>query len=530
MRHGGTSRRGWVALVVLVLGYVVVAAVAGAQRSPLVPPFPDGVTVPGWNRTLARWMGLHGLGWVQLVSICIAVMSILVGAFFVVAWEAWHRRMRVAPIAVVTVASLLLLVFSPVLLSRDVYSYAAYGRALSVHHVSPYARPPSAFGSDPFTPVVASEWIDTRSVYGPAFTLVSWGVTRRWADSSSGTILAFKVLAAFSIALATSAGVLAARRTRPERMAFAAAIIGVNPVVLVHTVGGGHNDAIVAGLLAAAVVLAVGRTQPNGHPRPARDERRSVWAALVVTALLTLAVLVKVVAAIPLGLWLWQVARSSRANLRLRVLGPHAIVIIAVGAAFTAPVFAGWRTLTAIANLASRQGWASGARLVARGAEGLGRTLGGSATGTAFGVATYVASLSVFAFLVWRLGSRAAVGTHADLWGSSLLLFALAAPYLLPWYVAWFAPLLALLASERLIAIGVALSGLLALTGIPAEPAANPGVWRAMITGVHYGASPIALALFVMAARTVIAQTGRQSSIARPSPADLDKDRTVPAG
>ena len=54
--------------------------------------------------------------------------------------------------------------------------------------------------------------------------------------------------------------------------------------------------------------------------------------------------------------------------------------------------------------------------------------------------------------LLWRIGrawteGRASrVESPADAWGPALLMLALAVPFLLPWYVAWFVPFLGLTA------------------------------------------------------------------------------------
>src|SRR3546814_4695308 len=45
------------------------------------------------------------------------------------------------------------------------------------------------------------------------------------------------------------------RRVRPEREAFAVALVGLNPVVLFQSAASGHNDLLVA--LAIAVALAL---------------------------------------------------------------------------------------------------------------------------------------------------------------------------------------------------------------------------------------------------------------------------------
>src|SRR5207248_576536 len=70
-------------------------------------------------------------------------------------------------------------------------------------------------------------------------------------------ILAFKVAAGLGVAMAVACTTLAAKSARPERAPVAAALVGLNPVIVVHTVGGAHVDAWLAGLLAGALALAV---------------------------------------------------------------------------------------------------------------------------------------------------------------------------------------------------------------------------------------------------------------------------------
>jgi alpha-1,6-mannosyltransferase len=505
-----TSRRAGLALGLLVLGYLAVDILAGAPRSPLVPAMPAGVGVPRWAARAAAWIGLDRLGFATSVVICLAMLGGLVAAFGVVGWEAWKRRVnpRIAVGAVIVSVGLSLA--GPLLLSRDVYSYAAYGRMLSVHHANPYEVPPSAFPDDPFTPVVSREWLKTRSVYGPAFTLASRAITRAWPRSPSATIRAFKVLAAVGVLAAAGFAGRIARRVWPERETLAVVLVGLNPVVVVHTIGGGHNDALVASLLAGACLLAVaalGHGGTNAADGSGAIGTRAVGSmALGATGLIAMAVSVKVVAFLPLLFWWWALGRASAPPARVRVVGVHVAVAVAVTAALAAPVFVGLRTVTAIANLASRQGWASGARLVARAGEGIGRAMGGNGVGTAFGVLVYAAFLAVFAFLTWHLLWTGRGRASAALWGMSLLLFALAAPYLLPWYAVWFLPFIALLGDDRLAVAGLVVAAALALTGVPAEPVPDPGLWRVMVLGVHYVVAPITLSSFVYAAGAVLAR------------------------
>ncbi len=483
MATAPTSTRARIGLIALVAAYAFLDLVAAAPNSPLVPPLPKGVGVPSWMARGAGDIGLDRFGRLGLTLAAIAALAAAVAAFVVVLVEALRGRAGLGAIWVAAAASLLLAVLAPVLLSRDVYSYAAYGRTLALHHTNPYATPPSAFPHDPFTPVTSPEWRDTRSVYGPAFTLLSAGIARLWSRSPAATIAAFKVLAGLAVAAAAGFGAAAARIWGSRARAPAAVLlIALNPVMVIHTVGGGHNDALVATGLAAAAFLAAPRARADGLLR------------FAVTAVLTLTALVKIVAAIPLLLWVWSVAAQRDRDGRVRVVGEHAAVAAGVIVAVTIPVLAGWRTVTALANLASRQGWASGARLVARGAQAVGRGLGPAALGTTLGGLVYAAFLVLFVLVLWRL--RDGPDLPPSRWAAGLLAFALAAPYLLPWYAAWFLCLLALAADEGLVWTGVAASCLLALTGVPAEPGSAPALWRDMVLAVHYAAAPVMLVLF----------------------------------
>ena len=523
MASASTSRRAWVALGSLVVGYALIDLVAGARDSPLVPPLPAGVRRPGWARAGARWIGLDRLTATALTVASIGLMVAILASFFLLLVEARRGRLGLGPALIAAGLSLALSVAAPVLLSRDVYSYAAYGRMYALHHANPYVRMPSAFPSDPFVAMASPAWIGTRAVYGPAFVLAGAGVARAWAGSPGATITAFKVLAGTGAALATVLAAWAAARSirhrgapaPPERsrgsVALAAAAVGLNPVIVVHTVGGGHNDAMIAACLAGALVLA------------GRRSHRA--ASLGVTALITLASLIKVVVFPALLVWLWVLLRSSARERRAPKVALHVGVALAMTLAFSAPFLDSARAFVSLATLTSVEGWASPARLVARGARALGSAIGGSETAHVLGKVVVVGFMAFFAAALIRfLRHRHANGTAlradqlANTWGACMLGLALAIPYLLPWYTAWFLPFLALMSEGGLAMIGFVAVGLLALTGIPAEPGSVPGLWRDMVLAVHYGIAPIMLGL-------LLAWAGRVLRVGPPDPAGID---TVP--
>ena len=512
-----SSVRARVGLVVVVGSYALLVLIAGAPNSPLIPALPAKVGPAGWTIRGADVLGFDRLSRTELTVVSIVVLVVAVAAFGVVVLEAWRGRVTLWPVVAATGISLALAVAAPVLLSRDVFSYAVYGRISALHHANPYVVPPSAYPSDPFVRVASPEWVHTRSVYGPAFTLLSGAVARAWSRSVGGTLLAFKVIAAASLGTASLVAAWIAARRRPGSEALAAAAVGINPVLVIHTVGGAHNDALLAVLLVVALAMAVGVAEPA-------DERTedagppSDLIALGVTAALTGAVLVKSVALPFLVWWIWWIVHRAAPNQRPVKATAHLALTAALGVAAFWPFAAGGRTLRALLSVASRQGWASGPGLVSRGARALGRAVAGGSTGLALETLATAVFVALFLVLFWRIVVRSAGSSDplegVTLWGAAGLLLALSGPYLLPWYAAWFVPLVALSSDAALSGVAFAVGGLLAVTGVPAEPGTTPHVWQAMMLGVHYGAAPVMLAMLAIAARRTVALTPRRNGVA----------------
>lgn len=139
---------------------------------------------------------------------------------------------------------------TPVLLSHDVYSYVDYARLGAVHGLDPYDHPPAAA---PFDPAYARvTWIDATSAYGPLFTLATYPLAWLpvwWAVAALKAVAALSVLAAAVLLARAAPG----RGVSPLG---AAAFVALNPLVLIHVVGGGHNDGL-AMLLATLAIVAM---------------------------------------------------------------------------------------------------------------------------------------------------------------------------------------------------------------------------------------------------------------------------------
>ena len=503
-----TSARASRCLAATVIGYFVLTVIAGAPDSPMATPLPSGAQSPRWSTFLAERVGFSQLGRPVLTAISLLLMAGLLGAFTVLLLEARSNRVRLSAVLIAGAISLGLVAIAPVLLSRDVFSYAAYGRIYAIHHHNPYVAVPAMFSGDPFVSLTAGQWLHVHSLYGPLFTLLSASIVRTWPRSPDATILAFKLTAAVAIGAAAAFTSIAAVRIRPDRAALAAALVALNPVVVVHTVGGAHVDALIAAPLAGALALvAAGRDVV----------RSSTLRACAVTALLALACLIKVVVTPALVLWLWWIVRDDPWRMRIRTLAVHLSIVVGLTAVLLLPFLAGSHTFVSLATLGGVESWASPSRLVARGVGSVARSLAGAGSGSVASKVVTGAFLVAFATLFWRLAARrtAAARAMADGWGTSLLLLSLALPYLLPWYSAWFVPFLGLMADGVTMGVGVAVTGLLALTIIPADPPHGLSAWGVM-DSVHYLVAPVMLALFAVLAFRIARRADESAALLRP--------------
>ncbi|HEU4739380.1 MAG TPA: glycosyltransferase 87 family protein [Solirubrobacterales bacterium] len=139
---------------------------------------------------------------------------------------------------------------APVLLSHDVYSYVDYARLGVRHDLDPYVHPPLAAPQDPAYAEVT--WTEATSAYGPLFTLATYPLAWLPVGIAVAVLKAVAALSVLGIAAVVSR-LAPPRGIDPLR---AAAFVALNPLVLVHVVGGAHNDGLTM-LLAMLAVAAV---------------------------------------------------------------------------------------------------------------------------------------------------------------------------------------------------------------------------------------------------------------------------------
>jgi alpha-1,6-mannosyltransferase len=462
----------------------VVALLASRPGSPMTPPLFTGAEAPPFLRWMTRVLGIDALSR-DAVGILAAIALVAAAAAFVYALrEAWAGRLRLRRIVWVAILLHAIAVIIPLFLSRDVYSYAIYGRMVSVHGVNPYVDIPASFIDDPVYPLVSVDWIDSPSVYGPAFVAISAAITGV-VSSPPAMVLAFKLLAAVASLGTMFLAVAGARRVRPERAAFAAVLVGWNPVIVFHGVAGGHNDALVGLALAAGVFLIL--------------SGRELWA----TAVLVLGTLVKISGGVPLAIAVLAAVFRHPRGQRLKALATHAGIGAAVALPFILPFEQTEDPSLGTLELTSRQGWLAPSRFVLVVLRGTANFLGGDIAGDVASVVVRVAFPLIFlGVLVALVRHLAADPDRIDpplvvaTMGWATLVALMISPLLYPWYAMWLVPVAWLVprpARDGAVIVSVAL----AITELVAEPSRAPRVWEAMVFGLHYVATPIVLVVLI---------------------------------
>lgn len=147
------------------------------------------------------------------------------------------------------------LLIAPPMFSRDGWSYAAQG--MMVHlGVSPYEHGPAVL-SGPIIEAVDPMWITTLTPYGP-LPLIFGDVAASYTGNPWLLVVAHRLVALLGLVLLAWAVPRMARWSGVDP-ALASALALASPLMMTNGVAGLHNDLLMVGLMAAAVVAAVER-------------------------------------------------------------------------------------------------------------------------------------------------------------------------------------------------------------------------------------------------------------------------------
>ena len=339
-------------------------------------------------------------------------LALALWAALLASWRGLSARLALG--AVVAAHALFLL--APPLLSQDVFSYIAYARLGVEHELNPYEHAPAAIPSDAVHPYAGSK--DATSAYGPLFTLLTYPL------APLGVPTAFWILK-LAAALA-SLGLVAvvwriAQRVGRDPLP-AAIFVGLNPLTLVHVVGGAHNEAYVV-LLTMLGVLAwtAGRAAAAGAVSVLAGGIKAS-AGLVVPFL---------------------VAAGPRSRVLAGAVAGAALVAAAAFAGFGADA------LDALGLLSDNQERTSRWSFPYKTAQLLGAVLPGDRLDYRDPVrAAYAIAFAAVALWLVVRAWRGADPVRMAGWATFALLIASA--WLVPWYALWLLPLAAVAGDRRL--------------------------------------------------------------------------------
>lgn len=436
------------ALVLLACLYVPIAALPAAPGSDLVlatePPPAGAGRSPGWLLGPLSFAGIGAADGPLAGPLLYAALWAALLLYVVVLARAREVPVRLGLGAVVGLHALFLL--APPLLSQDVLSYISYARVGVEHGLNPYAVAPLEVPGDAAFPYAGSK--DAVSVYGPLFTLATYPLGAVGVPAALWSLKAVAALA--SLAVVGLVWKVAARLGRDPLPA--ALAVGLNPLVLVHVVGGAHNEAlVVAGTMSGVALWAYGRPAAGAA------------AAAAAAGLKASAGLVAPFLVLGAGGGADE-AGAVRRRAVLRALAAAAAA--AAGIALVAVIGFGSHALDALGLLGSNQERTSRWSFPYKTAELLGAALPGERLDyrDAVRVAFVVAFAAVLAWLLvrtWRGADPIAMA------GWATLAILVASAWLVPWYVLWLLPLAAVAGDRRLLIGAILLTAWMLPIAVP---------------------------------------------------------------
>lgn len=340
-----------------------------------------------------------------------------------------------------------MLIIAPIF-SRDVYSYAAQGEMVS-HHMNPYLYGPFEMGNNSFTAPVDPLWGNAPAPYGPLFLQIDGFFAKITFHNELATVVLLRLLAFAGVLLiAFCVPRLAGLYHRDKAEIFT--LVVLNPVTILHFVGGAHNDALMLGLLLAGITAA--------------KEKRPIVGIL----LCSLAAAIKA----PAGLgilyvgWTW-LGTGVPVRDRIRPVVTAGLIGIGVLGFFSYVSGLGWGWIGNLGTPGVVRSWMAPTTSLALVVNWIAHFVGiGLHLGGVLSVTRFLGLLTALIVGIWLLFNSDRVGTLKAL-GLTMLLFVVLGPVDQPWYLSWGLLLLAPVALGRLRSLIIGISMVTAFIELP---------------------------------------------------------------
>ena len=362
-----------------------------------------------------------------------------------------YRSRRGVPVrtmlGVFTLWSLPILVIAP-LFSRDAYSYAAQGEMVS-HHMNPYLYGPFELGNNAYTAPVDPLWGNSPAPYGPMFLQLDGFFARITFHNELATIVLLRLLALVGVLLIAACVPRLARLYHRDGAELFTLMV-LNPVTIFHLIGGGHNDALMLGLLVAGLTMA--------------KEKRPI-VGIVLCALATAVKAPAALGIVYIG-WSW-LGTGVPVKERVRPVVTAGLIGLGVLGFFSYVSGLGWGWVSILGTPGVVRSWASPTTGVAFVVTGIAHVAHiGVGVGGVLSVSRFLGMVVALASGAWLLLNSDRIGTLKAL-GITLLLFVLLGPVVQPWYLSWGLILLAPVALGQLRSLIIGLSMVTAFIELP---------------------------------------------------------------
>jgi alpha-1,6-mannosyltransferase len=356
------------------------------------------------------------------------------------------------------------LLLAPPLFSRDGWSYAALSM-MQQQGFSPYRSGPGVL-TGPIIEAVDPRWLATVTPYGP-LPLALGDIASHVTTAPWGLVIAHRIFGLIGLALLAWAVPRLAGWTGMNP-ALATAIVIASPLMLANGVGGLHNDLLMVGLMAAALVLGGQRHWVYGAALGGLAAAVKVPGGLVCIGV--------ALASLPVGVTMLGRLR------RFAAVGAVAVVSL-VGLGLIWKLGLGWveaLTVPGTVNTPLSMPTVVGGFLdKVAGWVGLGlrQSLLLDWTRTIAQFASFV--YAAWVALRWKTGSHAsALKAVTSIIGVMLLL----SPVVHIWYFLWLVPFVAPLRLSRLVTLWVIAVSLILGLVAPLDPSLH-GAYEAILVG-----------------------------------------------
>ena len=389
------------------------------------------------------------------------------------------------------------IIIAPPLLSKDIYSYLAQS-AIAFIGKDPYAVSPLN-GLPPDHPLyelagsVPNIWKDTPAPYGPLFLWLGEHITALTGDNITVGIFLHRMVALAGVAMIVWALPRLARRCGVSPIA-ALWLGAMNPLVILHLVGGIHNESLMLGMMLVGLELGLAAVDSRHSMRAARWRwlpSATGWLLISGAAIIAMSSMIKATSIIALGFlgvalarrwgatlpalrripvkqW-WARSQASIASLlrSASLMGVIAAIVI-VGICLGTGLGFGWTGTLSTGDIV--RSWMSMPTLLSVGAGRTGIFLGlGDHTQAILDIVRPLAQLIAGAFIVrWLLAALGGRIHPIGALGISMATIVIFSPFAQAWYLLWAVIPLAAWASDRWFRLGaIASSALIATVVVP---------------------------------------------------------------